>query len=99
MRPKPPNVLLCRGPGARAVDMAPRWRPVGSSKGLADPLVVLRVRSNPEPHDAVRRLGTHRAIMDADARRAKATDLLEVERRMPRIALQLLETAIGEVLN
>lgn len=29
------NVLLCRGPNALAVDIAPRWRPVGSSKGLA----------------------------------------------------------------
>ncbi len=31
-------------------------------------LVVLCVRSNPEPHDAARRHDTHRAIVDADAR-------------------------------
>lgn len=76
-----------------------RWRPVGSSKGLADQLVVLCLWSDPEPNDAVRGLDTHRAIVDADARRVEATDSLEVKRRMPRIALQLLETAIGKALN
>lgn len=93
------NVLLCRGPGALAVDMALRWRPVGSSKGLADQLVVLRVRSDPKPHDAVRCFDAHRAIVDADACRVETTYLLEVERRMPRIALQLLEASIREALN
>jgi len=37
--------------------------------------------------------------MDANARRVEATDLLEVKRRMSGIALQLPETAVGEVLN
>ncbi len=94
-----PNVLLCRGPSALATDMALRWWPVGSSKGLADQLVVLGVGSDPEPNDAVRSFDAHGAVMDAYPSRVKAADLLEVERRVPWIAFQLLETAIGETLD
>jgi hypothetical protein len=94
-----PNVLLCRGPGSLAVEMALRRRPVGSSKGLADQLVVRRVRSDPKPHDAVRPFDANCAIVDADSSGVEATDLLEMERWMPWIALQLLEAAIGEALN
>ncbi len=56
-------------------DKAVHWRPVRSSKGLADQLVVFGVRSDPEPNDAVRRFHTHRAITYAHARRVEAPDL------------------------
>jgi len=72
--------------------------PVRSSKGLADQLVVLCVRPDPEPHDAVGRFHAHGAVTDSNARRVEPADFLQVKRGMSRIAFELLETAIGETL-
>jgi hypothetical protein len=49
------------------VDVALRWRLVRSSKGLADQLVVLGVRTDPKPNDAVSSFHANGAMMDADA--------------------------------
>jgi hypothetical protein len=57
------------------------------------------MRPDPKPNDALCCFYAHGAVVDSNARRVEPTDLLEVERGMPRIALQLLETAVGEVLN
>ena len=58
----------------------------GSNGGLADELVVVGMRSNPEPHDApVRTIDAENAIVKSDSAGPEAADLLEVERRMMRI--------------
>ncbi len=67
--------------------------------GLADQLVVLGVRPNPEPDDAVGCFHSHRAIVNAHARRVEAPNLLEVKRRVPRVEFELLETAVGKALD
>lgn len=79
--------------------MARRLWPVRSSKGLADQLIVLGMRTDPKPDDSVRGLDTYYSIVDANARRVETTDLLEVKRGMPPIALELLVAAICEALN
>jgi len=84
---------------AKTPDAAQPRRPVRSSSGLADQLVVLCVRPDPEPDDAVRCFHTHCATMDSHARRVEAPDFLEVKRGVPRIAFELLETAVGETLD
>ncbi|MNC89670.1 hypothetical protein D3C83_56420 [compost metagenome] len=43
------NVALCGAPRAMTPDAAQPWRPVRSSSGLADQLVVLGMRPDPEP--------------------------------------------------
>ena len=91
-------MALCGGP-AQALDHARHFRPVRSSSGLADQLVVLGVRSDPEPDDAVRCFHAHRAIVDANARRVETPHLLEVKRGVPGIAFELFETAVGKTLD
>ena len=92
------NVMLCGRPPATVDEIRSR-RPVRTSYGLADQFVVLGMRPDPKPNDALCCFHTHGAVVNANARRVEPIDLLEVERGMPRIALQLLETAVGEVLN
>lgn len=95
----PSNVALCGGPTAKARDQARPWRPVRSSSGLADQLVVLGVRPDPEPEDAVGCFHSYRAIVNAHARRIEAPNLLEVKRGVPRVVFELLEAAVGEALD
>ena len=90
--------MLCGRP-VLTFDKVRRWRPVRTSYGLADQLVVLGMRPDPEPDDAVCCFHAQGAVVDANARGVEPTDFLEVKRGMPRIELQLLETAVGEVLN
>jgi hypothetical protein len=66
---------------------------------LADQLVVLCVRTDPKPHNPVRGLDAHRAMMGADSRRPEPTNFLEVNRWISRVSFQLLETPIREALN
>ena len=48
------------------------------SARLADELVILGMRSNPEPHETVRAFDRDCSIVKTDAYRPKPTDLLEV---------------------
>ena len=57
------------------------------------------MRPNPKPGDSIRGLDAHDAIVNAYARRVKTTDFLEMKRRMPWVALELLVAAIRETLN
>lgn len=66
---------------------------------LAEQPVVFGVRTNPEPYDAVGRFDAEHTMVKAHPSRIESTDLLEMERRMTRVALQLLVTAIREALD
>jgi hypothetical protein len=57
------------------------------------------VRPDPEPDDTVGCFHSKRAIVNTDARRVEAPDLLEVKRRVPRVAFELLEAAVGKALD
>jgi len=46
---------------------------------LADDLVVLAVRTNPHPHDAVLDINTERPMMNAGAHRPVVSDALEMQ--------------------
>ena len=72
------NVLLCGGPAGTYDEARCCW-PVRSSKGLADQLVVLGVRPDPEPHDAICRFHAHGAVMNSNARRVEPADFLEMK--------------------
>lgn len=58
----------------------PLRRPLDA--GLADELVVLTVRANPEPMDAALHGQAESAVVKADADADELTDRLEMERRM-----------------
>jgi len=84
---------------AMTPDAAQPRRPVRSSSGLADQLVVRGMRPDPEPDDAVRRFHAQRAIVDANAHRVETPNLLEVKGGVPGIAFELFETAVGKTLD
>jgi len=54
---------------------------------LADQLVILRMRTEPEPNHVGLVLYRQRPVMQAHANRPEAPDFLEVQRRMPRVRL------------
>ena len=67
-----------------------RW--LGGTSGEATPLgddgIILVMRTDPDPIDAVFDIQTKRPIMRSDSYHPEVIDLFEVERRMPRIRLQ-----------
>jgi len=72
----------------------------GSNGGLADELVVVGMRPDPEPHDApVRTVDGENAIVKSDSARPEAADLLEVERRVTGVGLQDNKLLVGKALN
>jgi acyl-coenzyme A thioesterase PaaI-like protein len=52
---------------------------------LADELVVLGMSANPKPQHAVGGIHGHSSMMKADSSRPITADLLEMERRVPRV--------------
>ena len=56
---------------------------------LTEQFVVLRVSADPKPRDTILYLNAKRAIATANANRSESADLLEVERRMAGIVLEL----------
>ena len=61
----------------------------GSSGELADELVVVGMRTDPEPHQAaVWTVDAENAVVESDSARPEAADPLEVERRMMWVGLQ-----------
>ena len=65
---------------------------------LYQKVVVVRVRTDPDPKQLVCGLDRKCAIVQADARRPELTDLLEVQRRMARIAAEQFVTTVSELL-
>ena len=76
-----------------------RFAPVRSNGGLADELVVLGMRPDPEPHQPVIDLDRQGAMMTSGSHRPEATGLLEMERWVAWIALETLVRSIGDVAN
>ena len=64
-----------------------------------DEPVILRVRANPEPHDAVTLFDPESATATIDANRPETIDLLEVQRGMPRIVTKPVVTLVREALD
>jgi hypothetical protein len=62
---------------------------VRCKRELSDELVVIGVRTDPEPNEILTRLDCERAVVQAYARRPEPTQLLEMKRRVPRITLQV----------
>lgn len=68
---------------------------------LAEELVVLRMRADPEPVDAARNRNAERSIVETDtnAMEPPVPDRLEVQRRMVRIGAQLRIATPRQGLN
>ena len=62
----------------------------------AKQLVILGMRSNPEPNEAVGRLCGERAVAGTDASRPVWADFLELKRR---VAVVFLEMFVGSICN
>lgn len=58
------------------------------SGSLADQAVIVAVRSDPEPDDAIRDCDTESTITESDAHRPKLADLFEVQGRVMRVELE-----------
>jgi len=72
----------------------------GSDGESADEIVVLGMRTDPEPHDAgVRTVDAENAIVESDSARPEAPHPLELERRMTWIGLQDGVLLVCEALN
>ena len=61
--------------------------------------VILCVRTNPEPHDAVTLFDSESAVAATDANRPETVDLLEVQRWMLRIVTKPLVALVREALD
>jgi len=61
-----------------------------------DQFVVLCVRTDPEPNDAISGPDAHSAVTRTDARGPEAADFLQVKRRVTRILLEKFEASIRD---
>ena len=61
-----------------------------------DQFVVLCVRTDPEPNDALSGPDAHSAVTRTDARGPEAADFLQVKRRVTRILLEKFEASIRD---
>ena len=68
---------------------------------LAHQLVIVRMRSDPEPCDAavVSGIQTHDPMVETHATRPETPDLLELERGMSWVGFEELELFVGQFLN
>ena len=66
---------------------------------LAEQLVVIRMGADPEPHEAVRGLDGQGAILPTNPSRPEAPNLLEMERRVPWVVLEVGVGCVREVLG
>jgi len=89
-------LIRCTALGWRTSATFPKnVRAAGCKRGLADDAVVIGVRADPKPQDAVRNINTERAIMSANSHRMKPSDSLEVERGVARVCLEKGELLVG----
>lgn len=65
---------------------------------LGNHVIILGVRSYPEPKDSIVHVDAQGAIMQADADRTVSTDVLEPKGWMSRISLEELEALVSELL-
>ena len=63
--------------------------------GCGDQAVVIGVGANPEPQDAVVNADAQSAVVDARAHGPIATDLLEMQGRVPMVLLEEVEVLVG----
>ena len=70
-------------------------------EGLGDKLVVLAVRANPQPMNAICDWDAEGAVVETDAHALEATMAygLECQRRMRSIRLQLSKALVGQRLH
>jgi hypothetical protein len=61
--------------------------------------VVLRVRPDPEPHQVAAILDCQRSMMQADPSRPEATNLLQVQRRVPQVLSKHGITGVRQPLD
>jgi hypothetical protein len=88
------------GRGARPYDQPRRVRrAVDCMHVSAKQPVVVGMGADPEPHQSVSCFDGERAVVSADPSGPEPTDLLEVERWMPRVLLQTGVGLIGEILH
>jgi hypothetical protein len=66
---------------------------------LAKQPIVVGMVADPEPHEAVGRFERERVIVTSDPSGPRATNLLELKRRMSRILLEIRIRLIGELLD
>jgi hypothetical protein len=60
---------------------------------LAQQLVIITVRADPEPHYPIReavRIDADNAVVQTNTPRPEASDLLQLKRRVPRVAFSSL---------
>lgn len=61
--------------------------------------VVIGMGADPKPHEPVFRFHGQGAVVGSNPSRPEATDLFEVERRVPRVLLQARVCLVGEALD
>ena len=66
---------------------------------LGDDTIVLRMGADPEPEHAILHVDRQGTIVSADARRMKATDAFEMQRRMAGIRFEELKLLVSENAN
>jgi hypothetical protein len=66
---------------------------------LAEQLVIVCARSDPEPDEAVRSFCGERSVAGADTRRPICTDLLELKRWVAGILLEMFVDSICNLLD
>jgi len=74
-------------------------KPVRRIAGLAEQFVVIGMRADPEPHKAVVRFDGECTMMAANPHGPEPARLLEVKRRVSRVALETLVGLIGQIAD
>ena len=64
-------------------------------RGLANQLVVFRVRADPEPNDTVLSRYSYSSVLETNTGRPEAADFFEMQRRMLGVRLQQFEGFAG----
>jgi len=96
-----PSNRTSRATGSSSVPYQPRGalRLIGCVRSLAKQPVVIGMGADPEPHEPVFRFHGQGAVVGSNPSRPEATDLFEVERRVPRVLLQARVCLVGEILD
>ena len=91
--------MIIDAAGERSEQAASLPKPRQQQRGLADQCVVLSMGSYPEPKDAVIRVNSEGAVVQADPDGVKASNPFEMKRRMRRVGLEQLKVLICELPN
>src|SRR5712691_1855601 len=63
---------------------------------MSDQMVIFGVSADPDPHEVNTIANGQRPVMQADSRGPELTDLLDLQRRVPRILKHLFVAAVGQ---